>query len=121
MRVIRDPFLIGMLVYFILLAGCARDKKKSLPQGITGKEEMAAIIRDLNLAQAAVALRGSSPDSAALFTASYYKAVFESHGTTPEHFMESVRYYSKHPGQLDKIYEEVLNDLSRKQAESINK
>ncbi len=42
-----------------------------------------------------------------------YKHIFEKHGVTSEEFMESFEYYRSRPGEMELVYEQVLDSLSK--------
>ena len=44
-------------------------------------------------------------------------AVFKKHGLTEEQFNQNLEYYGAHPLQMKDVYVEVIEELSRAQAE----
>lgn len=42
-----------------------------------------------------------------------YPAVFEKHKVDPEIFLATYDYYVRHPGKMGKVYEQVLDSLSK--------
>lgn len=45
----------------------------------------------------------------------YYEVLYQKHGVDREIFVNSVKYYSKDPDHIDKIYDKVIQNLSKKQ------
>ena len=43
----------------------------------------------------------------------YYEPILEEMGYSTEEFDSSVRYYSYHIGEFDKIYDQVIQELSK--------
>lgn len=42
-----------------------------------------------------------------------YPAIFEKHNVDPEVFLATYDYYTSHPGKMEKVYEQVLDSLSK--------
>lgn len=91
------------------LAACGSEKKEKIPAGILPKEKMIAVITDLHVAEAAINLNLLRPDS--LYD------VYEKNKITKQQYDSSFKYYSLNPEKLVEIYNEVLNEISKKQAE----
>lgn len=81
---------------------------------------MIALLTDVQIAEAALTQQATIGKNASDFTASYYKFVFEKHKITSAKYKHSMDWYSQHPELLDKVYEEVINQLSKKQSEVAN-
>lgn len=47
----------------------------------------------------------------------YYSEMFKAQGTTKEQFQKSFTYYSGRPEEMKGIYEEILNEISRRKDE----
>jgi len=47
---------------------------------------------------------------------SYYQQVFDRHGVTKEQFETTIQWYAAHPEEMEKVYGEVSDLLSRRQA-----
>ena len=108
-------FLFLLIVYFI---GCKGADKT--PPGILSQAKMIPLITDLHIADAAVSVRNLPPDSARKCLFVYYHTVYRKHKTDEEQLKKSLDYYAGKPIQLEHIYEEVLNELSRKEGEAGN-
>ena len=46
----------------------------------------------------------------------YYNATFEKHGIDKNTFDLNIQYYIEHPEELEVIYQDVITELSKKQA-----
>ena len=109
---------LWLIFCFFFLFSC-KPKEAKIPAGILPKEQMVSVLTDVHLAEAALTLNTKN-DSAALVAAGYYNFIYQSHRITKKQFDESLDFYTKHPELLEKIYEEVINELSKKQAEAVN-
>ena len=101
---------------FFLFISCSPSEEKT-PSEILSKEEMVSVMIDIQLADATVNLsnygQSNFPnDKEKLFTEIYTK-----HKVTKKKFRESFSYYTARPEKFEKIYDEVITGLSKKQAE----
>lgn len=78
------------------------------------------LLVDYHLAETQSQLNASFDDSKKL-KQSYYKFIFEKHKTNFSELKKSFDYYSAHPEIFSAIYDEVITELSKKQAEASGK
>ena len=74
---------------------------------------MARVFTDIHLAEAEANLH-SMPDSAKKVPINFQK-IFEKDTITKLQYEESLTFYIDHPELLNKVYEEVVNELSKMQ------
>ena len=77
---------------------------------------MARILIDIHLAEAEASLK-SFPDTTKKEKVRFQK-IFEKDSVTNQQYQESLMFYMNRPGLLDKVYEEVINGLSKMQGEA---
>ncbi len=77
---------------------------------------MVEILVDVHIAEASLSTQYLNPDSVAKISVSYYDYIYKIHNTTAKDFKKSYNFYMLYPLTLDKIYEQVLNEISKKQA-----
>lgn len=107
--------LFYSLFAFFLSCKDQEEKSISIPDHVLPKEKMVQVITDIHIAEAEINLN-AIPDSA--FKKSiYFEEIFKEHQITKRQYEESLAFYIDHPEILNKIYEQVLNDLSKIQAE----
>ena len=83
-------------------------------------EQMRSILKEIHLAQSAIAVATISDSSK--YTITEYEAfIFEKNKTTQIHFTKSMAFYSAHPEVLQPIYDSVLVDLNKLQSETQSK
>lgn len=111
-------FIISVTLFSFFLFSCSEKKESKTPENILSEEKMSAILIDMNLLEASISLsfiqEGESADNVPQFD------VYKKHNITKKEFDESFKYYSSKPEKLDKIYERVLNELNKMQAEAQN-
>ena len=88
--------------------------------GILKKEELVPVLVDIHLAQTVVGMNQVN-DSSHYSVTDYSAYIFKIHGIKKETYDSSLSFYTAHPELLDEIYQEVINELSRKQGEAERK
>lgn len=105
------------LVFIMLLISCS-STKDDLPDGIISKDKMIAIMIEIHETEAKMqAGTYIMNDSVKKIEYGYYHGIFIKHKVTPEEFKKSFSWYSDHLEHFNKMYDEVITGLSRKQAE----
>lgn len=104
-----------LLFTFFISCGEKAEKSISIPTHILSKEKIAQVITDIHIAEAESTLNAISDST---FKRSvYFEEIFEKHQITKQQYEESLAFYISHPEVFNKIYEQVLSDLSKMQAE----
>lgn len=80
------------------------------------RENVAAVLADMHIADAALQLRTLSPDSLKRSLAGYDQFIFEKHQTSKEDFEASFDYYLSIPMQMDTVLTLVVDELNNKDA-----
>jgi septal ring factor EnvC (AmiA/AmiB activator) len=106
------------IVIFILLAfstGCDKDKKNY----IIPKDDFEEILVDIHLMDGLTRQHNIRNKLARENDSlNYYDAILKSHDYTRAQFDSSMVYYSKNINKFDDIYENVLSELNRMEAEA---
>ena len=105
------------ILFFIFSCKQAEEK---IPSDILSKEKMVKVLVDIHLAEANVTIKNLAGDDANKLATAYYQHIYKSHRISKEEFKKSFLFYSQHPQLLEKIYDEVLSELSKKQVETVN-
>lgn len=107
--------LLLILFGLLVLESCNK-KETAIPKGVLDPMAMADLLADLHTVQAAASIHATRDTSFVPFAA-YAPALFKNHGTTAAVYDSSLAFYTRHPELLDSIYKEVIDELSRRQAE----
>jgi len=89
-----------------------------IPDNVLSREKMTSVMVEIQLIEATMAvnqLKGGK--EAKEIAANSYGSVLQQHNISREEFDVSFKYYAKHPELLEQIYDEMLNELSKRQAE----
>lgn len=106
------------LILLIFLASCygkAKDPEFNMKL-VEPADSMITLLSDIHLAEAAVSVLKDKNHPAGQLSSEYFNAILKKHDLTREAFEESLRYYAYHTEELDKIYEKVIIDLSKKES-----
>jgi hypothetical protein len=79
-------------------------------------EKMKMIMADIHIADAVAETKAQGGVNEKNLTAEYYAAVFKNNGTTREDFLKSYRFYEDNPVLMNKLYDSVLIEISRREA-----
>jgi hypothetical protein len=110
--------LIGLIICIALLS-C--NSKEKVSEGILPDSTMKSILIDISIVDASYNVSASSPQAPKFKAELFYEQVMKDHHTTRAEFNRSMAYYSQNTKQLQKIYEDALVDLSKRQMESNRK
>ncbi len=88
--------------------------KKELPKGYLTQEQLVPILVDIHLVEGARSGKLVLGDTNSL--PDYYAKIYQKHNITQAKFKESFTWYSRHPEILKVVFEEVLVELSKKEA-----
>ena len=112
----RTGILQSLILFiFLFLHGC-KDKTVVIPADILTKNEMVPLLADIHLAQATITIFEYT-DTVKFSVKDYQRAILKKRNISEKKFEASLKFYSDHPELLVGIYEEVVNELSRKQGE----
>jgi len=105
-EVLLTNFLL-LTFYFLLFTGCSFKEDSPPPPGLINESEMALVISDLTLSEAAL-----NTEPLAGFNDTLKRInVLKEHNLNNEQFLASFKYYSENPKKLKSIYTEVLDIL----------
>jgi len=110
-------FLILVLVT-VCMSCSDEEGAQRMPDGILTKQEMVELLVDIQLIEGGIIIRKLDEKKFGEEINAYYQKAFKKHGLTKETFEYNMRYYTDNPEILDAVYEEVINEISRQQAES---
>lgn len=103
---------------FTFILSCKQEGKNTIPADVLDKEKMAEVMTDLQMMESAMRLNyHHQGDSLKIAEDKLILSVFEKNNVTEKQFDTSFEYYSSHPGEMEVIYESVINQLSEREAE----
>ncbi len=101
------------LIFFMLLScltsGCRQEK---LPAGVMTKEEYAAFLVEVHLAEGRLAAQPIHRDSAIGLFFNFEERLLQKRGLSDSVVKKTYRYYLDHPKDLEEVYVAVVDTLS---------
>ncbi|MBR8537908.1 DUF4296 domain-containing protein [Carboxylicivirga sediminis] len=110
-----------ILLLIVLVLGSACSTRPKVPRGLPGEKKMAEILADVYqvesvLGQTRLSYNSGDEDR----VSGYYKYVLDRHQINKAEFDTAMAWYSAHPVVLSDVYSEVIEILSRRDAELKN-
>lgn len=111
--------LVYYLLPFIFFASCSGNDIQ-IPENVLPKEKMVQILTDVQITEAAMLLQSNKGNISKTRIPDYYQFIFKKHQITEKQFRESFTFYIGQVELMDNMYEEVINEISKRQAEVVN-
>jgi hypothetical protein len=108
--------LLSIFGLIIFLSSCSPLDKGSNSEQIISPKKMVGVFLDMHLAEANLASLPQN-DSVIRLVNEYYKFIFDFHETDSATFKRSIAYYSAHPKKMDEIYQQVVDSLTKLEAQ----
>jgi hypothetical protein len=107
------PKSLQFLAILLLLASCDEPVVEISPEGLLDKAVFTTVMVDVQLVEGMKVhklgpMREKSPDMEAM-----YANIFAGHGIDQEEFEATYDYYKARPDEMELIYEQVLDSLSK--------
>ncbi|MFW5752266.1 MAG: DUF4296 domain-containing protein [bacterium] len=96
----------------MLLFSCSGEKEIN-KKYLIPREDFIHVLTDIHLADAMFISYEVKQKFKLSDSISYYGPILDEYGYTKQQLDSTLVYYSEHPGDYDKVYDEVLNKLSR--------
>jgi hypothetical protein len=108
-----------MLFALLLVAGC-KQRFPSVPSDIIPVDKMESILVDMHISDAVAEVKTMGDINEKKLTQQYYLQIYRNHGITKNDFLKSYTFYENNPVLLNKIYDDILGEMSKREAR-INK
>lgn len=88
--------------------------KEKRNEGVISEKEMISLLIDIHLADGHVYNNANTPhDSVTKLAMNMYAAVFRKHQVDSTEFQKSFEFYSREPEKLNKMYDQVVGELTK--------
>jgi hypothetical protein len=81
---------------------------------------MESILVDMHISDAVAEVKTMGDINEKKLTQQYYLQIYRNHGITKNDFLKSYTFYENNPVLLNKIYDDILGEMSKREAR-INK
>lgn len=113
--------VINSVMLCVLLFACSDETVVNIPETVLPKQKMAEVLMDVHLLESSMNLNVYNMDRIAAENTTPGFDILKKNNVTKQQYDQSFDFYSKHPALLNEIYDSVLNNLSKMQAEVMNK
>ena len=104
---------LNLSILFCLLLACS-EQKENIPQDILSENEFVVILKDIHLAEAKFELqKNNGIGKAKNELTNSYTSIYQKHNISEEKFKESLNFYAQNPEMLEKIYTDILEQLTK--------
>ena len=113
----RLKYFVPLL--FLLVTAC-KEKFPSVPADIIPLKKMENILMDMHISDAVAETRTMGDINEKKISEQYYLQIYKNYGITKADFLKSYLFYQNNPVLLNKLYDELLSEMSKREAK-INK
>lgn len=107
-----------LLIFFsVFLFACKDTDVIPIPDSVLPEEKMAQILVDVHLLESTMNIHAGAVGKIGAGGSPVRLNLYKKHHVSREQFDESYTFYTENPELLAEIYQLVLNDLSKMQAE----
>ncbi len=109
-----------LLLIVVGLSSCYTENKPTIdpPESLMSEKLVIEILTDLQLAEGIISHnRLGKTSTKRSFKDSIYQVVFDNYQITAEQLYENLDYYNNDAEQMEKMYEQVLTNLSKYESE----
>ncbi len=103
------------IIILFALCGC-NHLKDAKPADLISQEQMTEILVDIHVADAIIDQKYGSQIANASLNNALYTRIFQNYHVTMSQYKSSYEYYERHPVLMDKMYVQVITELSKKEA-----
>jgi hypothetical protein len=104
----------NLILYFMLIS-CSQ-KEVAMEKTILSPETIQVILKEIHLAEASFEINKKMDlKNAKNILASQYISIYKKHKINNEEFEKSMLFYSKKPDEIEKIYSNILNEISNEE------
>lgn len=111
-----------VLILLILIIACNKQNTQPVNSEILNRKEMVNVLVDCYIVEAALLdISNKDPDNLKVYTKQYYDFVFKKHNINRNQLFDNIRYYAFQIKEFSKIYNDVLNKVTKMQSDIIGK
>jgi hypothetical protein len=113
--------IIFIFVLFLVYACGSKDEKTKIPDNIIPPDKMVLILVDFHLVEASIYQGQQRHEDVNGLTNYRYKSILKKHKISRKQLSDSFMFYTDHMKDMEKIYKEVVMELSTMQSRIISK
>ncbi len=86
-----------------------------IPKDVMAMDKMEMILADMHITDAIAENKAQLGMNEKLLTEEYHEQIFKNHGTTRQEFLKSYKFYEDNPKLLNKMYDNILEKMSKRE------
>ncbi len=102
-------------IILLSLCGCTQFQDQK-PTDLIPEDRMIQIMVDIHVADALVEQKYGPTNPNRPLTNALYTRIYKNYAISPDQFRTSYRYYESHPEAMDRMYTQIITELSKKEA-----
>lgn len=110
----KNTGLLLAVLIAALLMSCSGEQTVS-PRDVIPEKKMASLLLEIHLTDAILTTDLSQTDSKRNRALYFYPSLLEKHGVTKAQADSSIAWYMRHPDAYKRIYEQVIQELEKRQ------
>ena len=114
------PFVKACALLLLLLVASCKQKFPPVPSDVIPVKKMENILIDMHISDAVAEVKTLGDINEKRLSQQYYVQIFKNYGVTKEEFLKSYLFYENNPILLNQIYDDILGEISKREAK-INK
>ncbi len=103
-------------ILLLSLIGC-NETQAPKPKDLIPQDKMIEVLVDIHVADAVVEHKYGADHPNPALTSALYKKIYINHGITAEQYKTSYKYYEMEPDMMNKMYDKVITEISKKEAD----
>jgi hypothetical protein len=106
------------LLFMIILSSLVSCKQinDDKPSDLIPQKQMIEVLVDIHVADAVVEQKYGTANPNLALTSALYSRIYQNYNITAAQYKTSYKYYEAHPKLMDDMYEQVITELSKKEA-----
>ena len=105
---------IFVAVLLLSVMGC-KEKYPHVPKDVIPVAKMENILIDMHISDAVAETRSLGDGNEKKWSQQYYMQIYKNYGITKEEFLKSYLFYQNNPVLLNKLYDDVLSEMSKRE------
>jgi len=105
-----------LILYLAILSLSACTRSPNRPSGLVADSTMVQLLADMHILESAHNTKALEADSVPYTYAEIYAEIFRKHNVTKVQYDSTMTWYSREPMQMDAIYDQVIEELSKRES-----
>ena len=105
-----------LFCFIAMLLQACKQELPEIPADVMSMDKMKPILADIHMADAVAETKAQAGANERDLSQQYYVQILKQRGVTQQEFNRSYSFYQQHPMLMEKLYDDVLTELSTRNA-----